>query len=131
MTTTITLVLGRLRAALLTACVLPLSTNYSLAEAFGFERRMGRAWQEALSSGAVYPLDSRWVVVAILPDLPVMQMVLNLSHTAGHCLDHLGLLLLQLLGDQAVAERWEELPEVLTTLIFDGLTPGEEITTNE
>ena len=33
----------------------------------------------------------------------------------------LGLLVLQLLGDQEVAQRWEELPEVLTTLIFDGL----------
>lgn len=40
----------------------------------------------------------------------------------------LGLLLLQLLGDQEVAQRWEELPEVLTTLIFDGLKPGEEDT---
>lgn len=39
----------------------------------------------------------------------------------------LGLLLLQLLGDQEVAERWEELPEVLTTLIFDGLTLDKEI----
>src|SRR6266496_2410978 len=43
----------------------------------------------------------------------------------------LGLLLLQLLGDQAIAERWEELPEVLTTLIFDGLKPHEEATVNE
>lgn len=40
----------------------------------------------------------------------------------------LGLLLLQLLGDQEVAERWEELPEVLTTLIFDGLKRDREIT---
>ncbi len=39
----------------------------------------------------------------------------------------LGLLLLQLLGDQEVAERWEELPEVLTTLIFDGLKLDKEI----
>ena len=38
----------------------------------------------------------------------------------------LGLLLLQLLGDHTIAERWEELPEVLTTLIFDGLKPDEE-----
>jgi len=43
----------------------------------------------------------------------------------------LGLLLLQLLGDQAIAERWDELPEVLTTLIFDGLKPHEEATVNE
>jgi AcrR family transcriptional regulator len=40
----------------------------------------------------------------------------------------LGLLLLQLLGDHTIAERWEELPEVLTTLIFDGLKPDEEAT---
>jgi TetR/AcrR family transcriptional regulator, fatty acid metabolism regulator protein len=33
----------------------------------------------------------------------------------------LGLLMLQLLGDQEIARRWEELPEVLTTLLFDGL----------
>jgi AcrR family transcriptional regulator len=38
----------------------------------------------------------------------------------------LGLLLLQLLGDHTIAERWEELPEVLTILIFDGLKPDEE-----
>ena len=40
----------------------------------------------------------------------------------------LGLLLLQLLGDHTIAERWEELPEVLTTLIVDGLKLDEEAT---
>lgn len=39
----------------------------------------------------------------------------------------LGLLLLQLLGDHTIAERWEELPVVLTTLIFDGLKLDKEI----
>ncbi len=38
----------------------------------------------------------------------------------------LGLLTTQLLGDEVIAARWEELPEVLTTLLFDGLKPGEE-----
>jgi AcrR family transcriptional regulator len=32
----------------------------------------------------------------------------------------LGLLMTQLLGDELIAARWEELPEVLTTLMFDG-----------
>ena len=40
----------------------------------------------------------------------------------------LGLLTLQLLGDEVIARRWEELPEVLTTLLFDGLQPGKETT---
>ncbi len=34
----------------------------------------------------------------------------------------LGLLLLQLLGDQEIAEQWEELPNVLTTLFFDKIS---------
>ena len=32
-----------------------------------------------------------------------------------------GLLVLQLLGDQEIAKRWEELPEVLSALLLDGL----------
>jgi AcrR family transcriptional regulator len=36
----------------------------------------------------------------------------------------LGLLVLQLLGDKEIATRWQELPEVLTTLVFDGLQPS-------
>src|SRR5215469_12740858 len=38
----------------------------------------------------------------------------------------LGLLTLQLLGDEVIVQRWEELPEVLTSLLFDGLQPGKE-----
>jgi AcrR family transcriptional regulator len=41
-----------------------------------------------------------------------------------------GLLMIQLLGDEEITARWEELPGVLTTLLFDGLKPGEE-TLNE
>jgi hypothetical protein len=40
----------------------------------------------------------------------------------------LGLLTLQLLGDEVIAQRWEELPEVLTSLLFDGLQLGREAT---
>ena len=40
----------------------------------------------------------------------------------------LGLLTLQLLGDEMIAQLWEELPEVLTSLLFDGLQPGKETT---
>lgn len=41
-----------------------------------------------------------------------------------------GLLTFQLLGDEVIARRWEELPEVLTSLLFDGLQPGK-MTTHE
>ncbi|HTK07305.1 MAG TPA: hypothetical protein VL485_09055, partial [Ktedonobacteraceae bacterium] len=38
-----------------------------------------------------------------------------------------GLLTFQLLGDEVIAERWKELPEILTSLLFDGLQQGKEI----
>ena len=37
-----------------------------------------------------------------------------------------GLLMLQLLGDEPISQRWQELPEILTTLLFDGLQPGKD-----
>jgi AcrR family transcriptional regulator len=38
-----------------------------------------------------------------------------------------GLLTFQLLGDEVIAEHWKELPEILTSLLFDGLQPGKKI----
>ncbi len=37
-----------------------------------------------------------------------------------------GLLVLQLLGDAEIAARWEELPDLLTTLLLDGLQVEKE-----
>jgi AcrR family transcriptional regulator len=52
-----------------------------------------------------------------------MDISLTVRAMAGMLL---GLLTLQLLGDEVIAKRWEELPEVLTTLLFDGLQAGKE-----
>jgi len=35
----------------------------------------------------------------------------------------IGLLILRLLGDEPLRDRWEEVPDLLATLIFDGLNP--------
>lgn len=37
-----------------------------------------------------------------------------------------GLLVIRILGDEPLQLRWDDVPEVLATLIFDGLRPGEE-----
>jgi AcrR family transcriptional regulator len=50
-----------------------------------------------------------------------MEVSLTVRAIAGLIL---GLLTLQFLGDEIIAQRWEELPEVLTSLLFDGLQPG-------
>ncbi len=37
----------------------------------------------------------------------------------------LGLLLLRLLGDRSLNERWNDIPDVLTAIMFDGIAPHE------
>ncbi|HZR44916.1 MAG TPA: Nramp family divalent metal transporter [Ktedonobacteraceae bacterium] len=70
---------GMLGAALLASGVLPLSTSYSLSEALGFERGVGRAWREAPFFWGLFTiLILIGVVVAMLPNLPVIQILLNL-----------------------------------------------------
>jgi AcrR family transcriptional regulator len=36
-----------------------------------------------------------------------------------------GLIILRILGDETLLSEWDELPEVLATLIFDGLSPRD------
>src|SRR5712691_1288547 len=70
---------GLLGAALLASGVLPLSTSYSLSEAFGFERGVGRKWREApFFWGLFTVLILPGVVLALLPTPPVIQILLNL-----------------------------------------------------
>lgn len=70
---------GMLGAAMLAAGVLPLSTSYSLSEAFGFERGVGRSWKEAPFFWGLFTLlIILGVIVAMLPNLPVIQILLNL-----------------------------------------------------
>jgi TetR/AcrR family fatty acid metabolism transcriptional regulator len=61
--------------------------------------------------------------------IQVLDIPLTVRSIAGMIF---GLLLFQLLGDEVIAKRWEELPEVLASLLFDGLqnkaqTPQESV----
>ena len=38
----------------------------------------------------------------------------------------IGLLVLRILGDEAVLSKWDDVPEVLATVVFDGLSPRNE-----
>ncbi|HET8912361.1 MAG TPA: Nramp family divalent metal transporter [Ktedonobacteraceae bacterium] len=71
--------IGLLGAALLAGGVLPLSTSYSLAEAFGFERGVGRSFRQAPFFWGIFTLlILLGTVIAMLPNLPVIQILLNL-----------------------------------------------------
>ncbi|MBU0704679.1 MAG: TetR/AcrR family transcriptional regulator [Chloroflexi bacterium] len=38
-----------------------------------------------------------------------------------------GMIVLRILGDEPLQSRWDDVPEILATLLFDGLKPGEVI----
>ncbi len=38
----------------------------------------------------------------------------------------IGLMILRILGDEALVDRWDEMPEVLVDLLFEGLSAGQE-----
>jgi AcrR family transcriptional regulator len=50
--------------------------------------------------------------------VPAIDIPLTVRAIAGTTL---GLLVIQLLGDEEIEARWQDLPEVLTRLLFDGL----------
>ncbi len=99
--------IGLLGAALLAAGVLPLSTSYSLSEAFGFERGVGRTWNEApFFWGLFTVLILIGVVVAMLPNLPVIQILLNLYLLNGLLLPIILFAILYLVNQKRLMGRY-------------------------
>jgi NRAMP (natural resistance-associated macrophage protein)-like metal ion transporter len=71
--------LGLLGASFLAAGVLPLSTCYSITEALGLENGVSKRWKDAPAFWGLFTaLIVLGVGVAMLPDLPVVQLLLNL-----------------------------------------------------
>jgi len=54
--------------------------------------------------------------------LRAMDVPLTLRAITG---TFLGLLMLRLLGDQHLQDQWNDVPELLTTLLLDGMLPSE------
>ena len=99
--------IGLLGAALLAAGVLPLSTSYSLSEAFGFERGVGRTWKEAPFFWGLFTiLILIGVVVAMLPNLPVIQILLNLYLLNGLLLPIILFTILYLVNQKRLMGRY-------------------------
>ena len=99
--------IGLLGAALLAAGVLPLSTSYSLAESFGFERGVGRRFREAPFFWGLFTfLIVIGVVVAMLPNLPVIQILLNLYLLNGLLLPIILFAILYLVNQKRLMGRY-------------------------
>lgn len=72
--------IGLFGASLLAAAVLPLSTAYGICEAFGFERGVSRSFKEAPVFQSIFTgLIILGVVIALIPNLPIIQVLLALQ----------------------------------------------------
>lgn len=72
--------IGLFGASLLAAAVLPLSTAYGMCEAFGFERGVSRSFKEAPAFQGIFTgLIILGVIVALIPNLPIIQVLVALQ----------------------------------------------------
>jgi AcrR family transcriptional regulator len=110
-----------------------------------FRHRMGRIQQGQEMLQAVLPevmvnpeLRERFYQQYVLRIATLLEQYLQVRIELGHIRSvdvplavravqgiFVGLLLLRILGDEPLRSGWDELPEVLATLIFDGLSPRD------
>ncbi len=104
-------------------------------------QRMSLLWPNAEVFRAVLPemlvnadLRDPYYQQVLIPTFKIAEHYFQLQSTTGQmrqidiplavrtlAATVIGLLTIQLLGDETIAKRWEELPEVLTTVLIDGL----------
>ncbi len=93
--------IGLLGASLLAASVLPLSTAYSISEAFGWERGVNQAWDDApIFYGLYTALIVIGAIVAMIPGAPLFLIFILVYDLNGILLPVLLVLMLRLANDR-------------------------------
>ena len=99
--------LGLLGASLLAAGVLPLATTYMMSEALGFERGVSRSWREApIFLGLFTGLTALGVVLALLPGLPLIQVLVGVYVLNGLLLPIELVAILRLVNNRELMGRY-------------------------
>jgi NRAMP (natural resistance-associated macrophage protein)-like metal ion transporter len=93
--------IGLLGASLLAAGVLPLATAYSVAEAFGFRKGVDLDFRRApVFVGIFSALIALGAVVALIPNLPLIQLLIGIQVLNGVLLPVILVFLLLLINDR-------------------------------
>jgi len=93
--------IGLLGASLLAAAVLPLTTAYSVTEAFGFEKGISMGFREApVFMGIFTGLIGLGALFALLPGLPLIQVLLVIQVVNGLLLPVVLIAALRLTNDR-------------------------------
>src|SRR5262249_5175089 len=119
---------GLLNASVFAACILPLSTSYSVCEGLGFESGVNRQWKEA---PIFYWLYTLLIVVGagvvILPNFRLVQMILLSQVLNGVLLPFILICMILLINKRHLMGEWVN-PRVynliawLTVVIVIGMT---------
>ncbi len=95
--------LGLLGASFLAAGVLPLTTCYSITEALGLENGVSKSWKEAPAFWIMFTvLIVIGVIIAMIPGLPVVDILVNLYLLNGIILPIILFSILRLINDRHV-----------------------------
>lgn len=93
--------IGLFGASMLAAGVLPLATAYSISEALGFEKGVSRSFREApIFLGVFTFLIAVGGAIAVLPDLPLIQVLLVTQVINGLLLPVILFAVLRLVNDR-------------------------------
>lgn len=99
--------IGLFGASLLAAAVLPLSTSYGICEAFGFERGVSRSFREAPVFQSIFTgLIILGVLVALLPGLPIIQVLVVLQSLNAAMLPILLVFIILLVNNRRLMGRY-------------------------
>lgn len=98
---------GLLNASVFAACILPLSTAYSVCEGLGFEHGVNKTWREA---PIFYWLYTLLIVVGagvvILPRFPLVQMILLSQVLNGVLLPFILIFMILLINRANLMKEW-------------------------
>jgi len=119
---------GLLNASVFAACILPLSTAYSVCEGLGFESGVSRRWNEA---PIFYWLYTLLIVigagVVIMPKFPLVQMILLSQVLNGMLLPFILIFMIILINKHHLMAEWINPPLYnavawVTVIVVIGMT---------
>ena len=99
--------LGLLGASFLAAGVLPLTTCYSVTEALGLENGVSKSWKEAPAFWGLFTgLIAISVLIAMIPNLPVVSILVNLYALNGILLPIILFAILRLVNNKELMGKY-------------------------
>lgn len=98
---------GLLNASIFSAAILPLSTSYSISEAFGFEAGLNKSWQKA---PVFYSLFTAQIAIGagiiLLPDVPLLKVMLWSQVVNGVLLPFVLIFSLQMINNKDLMGKY-------------------------